>query len=123
MGTIKIAVDGKPIFEWSGNEDAIKYVLEEFPEAARFAGFTPEVFASNCVLHLIKSGFPKDDDEARGMLMGIIWEVLQKDTDDPDHPGKYGDYAATAIAFNFDFVMEGDFRVACRMTATPKFDS
>jgi len=49
MGTIAIAVDGKQVFNWRGDEVEAKQILKDFRRAARYVGLTPEEFSYNCV--------------------------------------------------------------------------
>ena len=79
MGTIAIAVDGKQVFNWQGDEVEAEQILRDFRRAARHVGLTPEEFSYNCVRHL-----------GDGRL---LWEgrVSQEDAEDGGSLAHQGD--------------------------------
>ncbi len=36
--TFEISVDGKRVFTWKGDQEAVEHILEAFPDAAEHAG-------------------------------------------------------------------------------------
>jgi hypothetical protein len=115
MGKIKVEIDGNPIFNWDGDADAVVKILKAVPEGARGVGKTAEVFAQSCLFHLGKI------DITEMQMMGVIWLILTRDTGNPEHPGKVGDYVP-----NTDFVVDierGKTKVKFNIQAASKFDA
>ena len=116
----RIAVDGKPFFNW-GQQNAINNILEKFPERARRIGMEPEAFAKLCLQH-IKAIRSATSEVGREMqMMGIIWLILEAQIDDPDHPGKIKDYTMHTD-FDVDFEFCEDV-VNVHITAQDKFNA
>jgi hypothetical protein len=93
VGEIKIAVDGKPLFNWQGDEAAVANILEAFPRGAKGVGQSAEAFAQTCMYHLLDGRLASSDKVGQEMqMMGVTWLILTRDTGHPDHPGKIGDY-------------------------------
>jgi hypothetical protein len=118
MGKIKVELDGNPIFDWDGDADAVAKILKDVPERARAVGQTPEVFAQSCVAYLQNLG--KATKVGQQMQMAVvIWLILTRDTGNPEHPGKVGDYVP-----NTDFVVDierGKTKLEFNIQATSKF--
>ena len=103
MGTIKIAVGGKPMFSWDGDESAVNTILNAFPKGARSVGMSPQELANNCIAHLSSGSLLARDRVGQEMqMMGVIWRILESKTNNAEHPGKIGEYAS-AIDFEVDF--------------------
>jgi hypothetical protein len=102
MGTIAVSVDGRPIFSWDGDEDAIKNVIDNFPIGAEGVGLSAIDFATACIAHLSGRALRKQERVGQEMqMMGVIWFILQMDTDKAGRPGKIKDYAE-----NTDFTVD-----------------
>jgi hypothetical protein len=121
MGTMSIAVDGEPSFEWDGDDEEIKNILETFPQAAKDVGLTPRKFADACLLHL-KGGLSSPSPPGQEMqMMGVIWRILETESPNAEHPGKIAVYAATTD-LDIDLQSSDDgFNV--EMHARSRFDS
>lgn len=102
MGTIAVSVDGRPIFSWDGDEDAIKNVIDRFSIGAEAIGHSADDLASHAIAHLSgRELHMKERVEQEMQMMGVIWFILQTDTDKAGRPGKIKDYAA-----NTDFTVD-----------------
>ena len=122
MGTIAIAVDGKQVFNWQGDEVEAKQILKDFRRAARHAGLTPEEFSDNCVKHLRDGRLLSEGRVGQEMqMMGVVWRILETETNDPEHPGKFADYIGNRN-FDVDLEMHGGGFTAT-IAATSKLDS
>lgn len=95
--TFEISVDGKRVFTWKGDQEAVEHILEAFPDAAEHAGMTERQFADNCVHLLIEQGHIMSDSAGQEMqMMAILWRVLEAETGNPDHPGRIASYVGAA---------------------------
>jgi hypothetical protein len=129
MGEIKVAMNGKQIFDWDGDAEAIKNILEQFPCAMREQGVSPENAAQSCIFHMgKKAGVLHSTPAGEQMqMMGAIWFVLGLDTNNPEHPGKIAHYVATTN-FEIDFDLRGTIgqkgeTITAHIKAFPKFDA
>jgi hypothetical protein len=92
MATITISVDGNEIFSWDGDDASIKNILEAFPRAARHVDLTPHELADNCIAHLRSGQLCSANSVGQEMqMMGVIWHILEAETDHPEHPGRIAD--------------------------------
>jgi hypothetical protein len=122
MGTIAVSVDGDPIFNWQGDEAAITQLMEAFPSAAERVGLTPNKFAQACVSHLSSDILHKQGAVGQKMqMMGVVWLILDQNTNNAEHPGKIRDYAAITD-FEVD-LRPHDGGVTFQVNAMSKFDS
>jgi hypothetical protein len=121
MGTIKVAVDGRPAFDWEGDEDSIEHILEAFPVGARGVGMTPEQLADNCIAHF-RTGSPVSEDPVgqEMQMMGVLWRILEADTGNAEHPGKIADYAGS-VDFTVD-LSPHDQLFTAEIIAVSRFD-
>jgi hypothetical protein len=95
--TFEIFVDGKSVFTWKGDQEAVEHIFEAFPGAAEHAGMTERQFADNCVHLLIEQGHIMSDSAGQEMqMMAILWRVLEAETGNPDHPGRIASYVGAA---------------------------
>jgi hypothetical protein len=101
MAKITVKLDGKSLFNWEGDADAIKNIETDFEAVSAHEKLSPDVFASNAVRHLPSMPLQKADPATSQMqMMAILYFLFSRDTGHPDHPGKYRDYAA---AWDFEF--------------------
>ena len=121
MGTIRVAIDGEPLFTWSGDETAVAETLEAFPKIAHRVGKTAEEFSHDCLANL--GLLPELEKEASQevQMMAVIWRILKADTHHPEHPGKIADYVG-AVNFDVDLQLsERGFKA--EVLAFPRFHS
>jgi hypothetical protein len=84
--------------------DEAKQILKDFRCAARHVGLTPEEFVDNCVQHLRDGRLLSEGRVGQEMqMMGVVWRILETETNDPEHPGKVADYIGNT---NFDVDLE-----------------
>jgi hypothetical protein len=122
MGTMKISIEGKPLFTWEGDDEAIENILHAVPEAARSQLMSPEDLAHNCILHLREGELLAANEVGREMqMMCVIWFFLQQETGNPDRPGKVAVYAPNTD-FDVDFEIEGNV-IRVNVEAASKFSS
>ena len=125
MSKMKIAVDGKPIFVWDGDDDAIAKILENYPRGARGVGVTPEALADSTIVHLRKgTSLLKSADDPGGqemLMMGVVWRILTSETGNAERPGKISTYAANTD-FNVNIEV-GAESYTMQIDAISKFDS
>jgi hypothetical protein len=105
--TISIAVNGRELFEWDGDAEAIGELDEGMREVARGGPPTPEQLADSAVAHVLKHGSIQSRREREWMMPVLVWMLLSKPTGHPDHPGCYRDYVAM-WDFSFDFSRGSD---------------
>jgi hypothetical protein len=123
MSIIKIALDGKPLFNWEGDESKLRNIQENLPRGAAHVGLSPQQLASVSMAEMIKQGgILSGNDAASGMqMMAVIWYVLEQETGHPEHPGKLADYVGT-VDFDVDIKpIEGGF--TAHVSVTSKFDA
>ena len=101
MGTIAIAVDGKQVFNWQGDEVEAEQILRDFRGDGR----------------LLWEGRVSQEMQ----MMGVVWRILETETNDPEHPGKFADYIGNTT-FDVDLEMHGGGFMAT-IAATSKLDS
>src|SRR5713226_1591968 len=106
MGNVTLRLKGAEIFNWSGNDLEIQKLELAFAEAAQEIGVTPAVMASSIVMQLPSTGILEEKRAQTLQLMGIMYFVLSRGTEDPGHAGKYRDYAGVSD-FDFDLHIHG----------------
>jgi hypothetical protein len=106
MGTMRLTLKGAEIFSWSGDDGEIRKLELAFGEAAQDAGVAPAVLASSIVMQLPAMGILEEKRAQTLQLMGIMYFILSRETKDPDHAGKYRDYAGVSD-FEFDLKIQG----------------
>lgn len=122
MSTMKIAVNGKLIFNWDADETAIANILEAYPRGARGTGTTPAALADASIVHLATGELMTDDRVGQEMqMMGVVWRILTADTGNADRPGKVSTYAANTD-FNVNIEI-GAATYTVHIDARSKFDS
>lgn len=123
MSSIKVAIDGEAKFTWDGDEKSAAAILDEFPRDTTDVGMTPEQFANHAVDRLSRTELSTIEPVAREMaMMGVTWLILQADTKDADHPGKFGDYIGNTD-FEVDFETGDEAGLSIYIRARSKFDS
>ncbi|HKF73039.1 MAG TPA: hypothetical protein VKB68_14905 [Stellaceae bacterium] len=111
MGTVTLRLDGSEIFKWSGDDLGIRKLEIAFASAARSRGVTPAVLASSIVMQLPSMGIVEEKRDQTLQLMGIMYFILSRATEDPRRGGTYRAYAG-ASDFDFDLQVHGrDVRV------------
>ena len=79
MGRIAIAVNGKQIFVWNGDEASIKNILDAFPRGARGVGMAPHALADTCVAKLSSGSLLSTDPVGQEFqMMGVICASSRK---------------------------------------------
>ncbi len=106
MGNVTLRLKGTEIFNWSGDDGGIRKLEFAFGKAAEDAGVTPAVLASSIVMQLPSMGIVEEKRAQTLQLMGIMYFILSRETKDPDHAGKYRDYAGVSD-FEFDLQVQG----------------
>jgi hypothetical protein len=119
VGNITLKLQGSEIFRWSGDELKIRKLELAFDDTARERGVTSPVLASSIVMQLPEMGLVEEKRAQTLQLIGIMYFILSRETNDPRHAGKYRDYAA-ASEFEFDLQIHGrKVRVALTAAAWP----
>ena len=119
MGNITLRLEGSEIFRWSGDDLKIRKLELAFGDTARDRGVTSPVLASSLVMQLPEMGIVEEKRAQTLQLMGIMYFILWRETEDPRHAGKYRDYAG-ASEFEFDLQIHGrEVRVELTEAAWP----
>jgi hypothetical protein len=119
MGNITLKLDGSEIFRWSGDDLKIRKLELAFGDTARDRGVTPSVLASSIVMQLPEMGIVEEKRAQTLQLIGIMYFILSRPTNDPRHAGKYRDYAGVS-EFEFDLQIHGrEVRVELTAAAWP----
>ena len=104
MGTLKVSMDGAPLFSWTGDAADVRATLNAFPVYAVHAGVDVEALADAAIgnYHLI------DDRMARlAIRMGITWRVFNLPTNSPMRPGTIGDHVGDeGVTFAVDIAAD-----------------
>jgi hypothetical protein len=108
MPGANVKFQGKQFFSWSGDEATISGIEAE---VERFAAMTLPGGSAPSPIDYATSVI-KAARRSRVMLqpmvkMAMLYFVLQQDTGDPKHPGKFRDYLST-WDFEFDLTVTGD---------------
>jgi hypothetical protein len=120
MGKVTLRLDGSEIFKWSGDDLGIRKLELAFANAAKDRGVAPTVLASSIVMQLQGMGIVEEKRAQTLQLMGIMYFILSRETDDPRHAGKYRDYAG-ASDFDFDLQVHGrEVRVRLKSARWPE---
>jgi hypothetical protein len=124
MGKISIHVDNKPVFSWEGDEAAVTEVLETIPVMADRCGMSPGELADHCMHQLLTDRkLEADSEDAQELhMLGIVWSILQLDSENADHPGKIADYAG-AVDFAINLIPRGDTGYQVHIEGEPKFNA
>ena len=119
MGNITLRLEGSEIFRWSGDDLKIRKLELAFGDTARDRGVTSPVLASSLVMQLPEMGIVEEKRAQTLQLMGIMYFILWRETEDRRHAGKYRDYAG-ASEFEFDLQIHGrEVRVELTAAAWP----
>lgn len=119
MGNITLKLEGSEIFRWSGDDLKIRKLELAFGDTARDRGVTPPVLASSIVMQLPAMGIVEEKRAQTLQLMGIMYFILSRETENPRHAGKYRDYAGVS-EFEFDLQIHGrEVRVELTAAAWP----
>jgi hypothetical protein len=110
MGQIKVAFDGKPLFNWEGDAIEIERCETKMAEMAAYFG-KPEVVIQQKTIRYIARDvghFRNSDSTDQGSMMFlVICFLLSRRTNRPDHPGYYRDYVPL-WDFSFDICEKPD---------------
>jgi hypothetical protein len=103
---INAAFDGKKLFEWEGDAEAVERIDDAVVRIVKHSNVTPEILSQSIIVGIKRNGgfFSPNPDTERMM---VVWRVLRSPTNHPDHPGRYRDYIE---AWNFDFDFKFDPR-------------
>jgi hypothetical protein len=96
--TINVSINGKKLFDWTGNTDDVQNIDNEMGKMAAIAESTPEQLAHSVVAHVVRAG--GFFSETRGEMLPLTWLLLSRPTEHPDHPGFCRDYIE---AWDFEF--------------------
>jgi hypothetical protein len=101
---INVAFDGKKLFEWEGNADAVAQIDEAVFKMADIANVTV-ADASQAVMGELSraGGFTSTNIQAE--MMVVLWTLISLPTNYPDHPGFIRDYIEV---WDFDFEIRRD---------------
>jgi hypothetical protein len=106
---IKVAFDGKKLFEWEGDADAVARIDEEVSRIAKANDMSPEALSLSIINAIMNNGgFLKAEGDDVGddynnhetQMMVVIWLLIALPTGLPDRPGRCRDYLE---AWNFEF--------------------
>jgi hypothetical protein len=106
MGNVTLRLKGAEIFSWSGDDLEIRKLELAFGEAAQGAGVAPSVLAASIVMQLPTMGILEEKRAQTLQLMGVMYFILSRQTEDPSHGGKYRDYVGKSD-FEFDLQIQG----------------
>ena len=96
---IKVAFDGKKLFEWEGDADAVARIDEEMIRIAKLADAKPDDLSQPALAGIMSNGgFSTSNPEAE--MMVVVWSLIALPTGLPDRPGRCRDYLE---AWNFEF--------------------
>ena len=117
--TINVSVNGNKLFDWTGDAEDAGKLDEVVREVARNNGVTPEQLGYSTVHYVLKhGGFNPQSDG--GEMPILVWALLSRPTEHPDHPGFFRDYVE---AWDFDFdISSDDLKKGFRVEVTAEFD-
>ena len=96
---INVAFNGKKLFEWEGDADAVARIDAEINRLAKANDVSPEALSYTMLDNITSKGrFLKGGHETQMMI--LVWTLIGMPTGYPDRPGKCRDYLE---AWNFDF--------------------
>jgi hypothetical protein len=105
---ITVALCSEPLFTWEATDAELEKLTADFETMATQTGHTAIVVAKSMMQVVCQQGgLPLEEPERRGAMAWIIYCLLQTDTQNPEHPGKYRDYVF-AWDFSFDLLPLAD---------------
>jgi hypothetical protein len=121
VGTIAVSIEGKPKFTWHGDEAKIAEIMETYPEGAARQDMTPKELAVICIDHLVNNVAAHDDLAREAQQIGLIWLILNAESNVRGHRGKISFYAADTD-FEVDLHVKGR-TVTIEVNGPSKFDT
>ena len=97
---INVAFDGKKLFEWEGDADAVARIDQETRRIARLANISPQSLWQSALVHIDENGRRLFTSNQDAEMMVVTWGLVTMPTKHPVHPGVFGDYLEL---WDFDF--------------------
>ena len=117
MGKITVTISDKAskkdplVFEWEGDDTAIRNVMQTIDKIAKQGGVSPDKFTQAALKHLPMMGWSDNEIIKRGQVMAVLYIVLNLPTRSEDRPGSVYNYAASED-INADLSIENNQIVA-----------
>jgi hypothetical protein len=118
MSTIKVAVEGNPLFVWTGDSDDLKNSeadlrsrFQQAIDAAKVSGATVDDLIHSTVKYIAESGrFTTDNPELE--MRAVVSFILAQPSTHSQHPGRFRDYISV-WDFSFDIkpTPDGGFEI------------
>jgi hypothetical protein len=105
MSLINVAFDGKKIFEWQGNADTLALIGQETTRMANLAHTSPQALWQSTLVGIKQNGGRYFTPNPKAEMMVVTWGLMALPTQNPDHPGVFGDHLDL---WNFDFNIKID---------------
>jgi hypothetical protein len=101
---INVAFNGKKLFEWEGDADAVERIEDAVLKMAKIADVTPADASQAAMGEIARTGgFATSNPQAE--MMVVLWTLISLPTKYPDHPGFIRDYIEL---WDFDFDISND---------------
>jgi hypothetical protein len=104
MSLINVAFDSEKIFEWEGNADTLALIDQETTRIAKLANTSPRALWQSTLVGIKQNGGHYFTPNPKAEMLVVTWGLMALPTQQPDHPGVFGDY----LDRNFDFNIKID---------------
>src|SRR3989442_12317435 len=103
---IDVSMNGKRLFEWEGDVDAIARIDNETQRIAEIGNITPQVLWQSALLAIDRHGGGLCSPNPEAEMMVVMWGLISAPTHDPNHPGLVRDYLGKQDYFGFNIYVD-----------------
>jgi hypothetical protein len=91
MSEIRISLQNGRMFDWTGTREQGLFIINAMESAAKKGGVTFDALTHSCIKHALgKTTLTSEEQEH--FSAGILAFVLQSETGNQEHPGRFVDY-------------------------------
>ena len=102
---INVAIDGKKLFEWEGDAEAVARINEETTRIARQVEASPQALWQSTLFYIRQNRGHFSTRKPEIEMLILTSGLLSMPTQHPEHPGVFGDYLEL---WSFDFDIKID---------------